>query len=327
MRHGRVTQAVVGAGLAPLILAACGARQAELPSLPTATRPITAAPATPTSVPTEYPYTELVSLFDYDPQTPLDIRERSVSSEGGVGVHDLSFAGAGGSPVTAYLIVPDGEGPFAAVIYAHWGQGDRNEFLAEATETCQLGAVCLLLDAPTRRPGYTELVPDALIIQTVVEIRRAVDLLAARPDVDLERLGYVGHSLGALTGGIAAGVEPRIDAFVLMTGTPRISDAGAAPANTDPRLDPIHYVRHAYPAALYYQFAERDEYITREAALAFYEAGSQPKTIQWYDATHALNEQARLDRIQWLTEQLGLARGPLDPSVSRRMPAALTRLG
>ena len=41
--------------------------------------------------------------------------------------------------------------------------------------------------------------------------------LIARDDVDPERLGYVGHSLGATWGGALAGVEKRVKAFVLMS--------------------------------------------------------------------------------------------------------------
>lgn len=33
--------------------------------------------------------------------------------------------------------------------------------------------------------------------QAVVDVRRAVDLLVARPDVDPKRLAYVAHSYGA----------------------------------------------------------------------------------------------------------------------------------
>ena len=45
---------------------------------------------------------------------------------------------------------------------------------------------------------------------------REVDLLAARPDVDEKRLGFVGFSFGATLGGILAGVERGIKAYALM---------------------------------------------------------------------------------------------------------------
>ena len=49
----------------------------------------------------------------------------------------------------------------------------------------------------------------------VIDLRRAVDLLSLRADVDRKRIGYVGHGFNAHTGAILAGVEIRIDSYVL----------------------------------------------------------------------------------------------------------------
>ena len=71
-------------------------------------------------------------------------------------------------------------------------------------------------------------------------------------------------------------------------------------------LDPINQVARLSPAPLLFQFATHDEHVPNERATEFYEAASQPKEISWYDAGHELNEEARSDRIAWLTERLGL---------------------
>ena len=60
-------------------------------------------------------------------------------------------------------------------------------------------------------------------------------------------------------------------------------------------------------SALFFQFAERDGYIAEQAALEFDEAGSESKLIERYSARRVFNDQARLDRIEWLSAQLGLA--------------------
>lgn len=300
MKHNFLCRPAVYLSLTILLVAACGAG----PNTATSTH--VAAPVTPTSLTEEYSFPELVTLFDYDSHAPLDIQQKSVSNKNGIEVHDISFSSPGGSRVTAYLIVPAGKGPFAGMIFSHWALGDRTEFLDEAMQIAQLGAVCLLPDSPQRRPGHSELVPDELYKQTVIELRRAVDLLTSRPDVDANRLGYVGHSYGATMGGVLAGVEKRIHAYILMAGHPQFSRAEFAPPLSSPRFDAIHYIGHAAPAALFFQFAEKDEYIIKQAALQFYEAGSDPKIIQWYDASHELNDQAQLDRIAWLKQELGL---------------------
>jgi cephalosporin-C deacetylase-like acetyl esterase len=49
-------------------------------------------------------------------------------------------------------------------------------------------------------------------------MRRGVDLLVARKDIDPKRIAYVGHSYNATVGGFLSGVDKRVAAFVLMAG-------------------------------------------------------------------------------------------------------------
>lgn len=71
-------------------------------------------------------------------------------------------------------------------------------------------------------------------------------------------------------------------------------------------IDPIHYVNHAAPSSLFYQFGIQDTYYARESFIEFYNAGSEPKYIQWYEADHYLDEKACLDREKWLSQKLEL---------------------
>jgi hypothetical protein len=58
-------------------------------------------------------------------------------------------------------------------------------------------------------------------------LRRAIDFVPSRPEVDPRRLGYVGHSFGAMFGGILAGVESRVAGFALMAGVGSFADVAA----------------------------------------------------------------------------------------------------
>ena len=136
----------------------------------------------------------------------------------------------------------------------------------------------------------------------------------------MNRIGYVGHSLGALFGGVLSGVEKRIQAFALMAGTGSFTDVAVLSmpflqgqvleeyAQAMTRIDPVYYVSHAAPSALLFQFGLQDEAFPREKVVGFAEAGSEPKLVQWYDAGHYLNQEARGDRIEWLRTRLGLSR-------------------
>ncbi len=61
----------------------------------------------------------LLRRFDYD-KTALDLREIGVERRGDIAIHDISYASPKGGRVPAYLVVPKGAGPFAAVIWGHW---------------------------------------------------------------------------------------------------------------------------------------------------------------------------------------------------------------
>ena len=146
--------------------------------------------------------------------------------------------------------------------------------------------------------------------QTAVDLRRALDLLTSRSEVDGDRIGYVGHSFGALFGGILAGVEKRIKAFVLMSGVGSFADVAAANIPTlrgraleDYRheltvIDPIRFIDEAAPSVLFFQLAW-DDMFPPDTLLAYATAGSEPKRIAWYDADHySVNEMGRDDRVE-----------------------------
>jgi hypothetical protein len=69
-------------------------------------------------------------------------------------------------------------------------------------------------------------------------------------------------------------------------------------------LDAVHWIGHAAPAKLLFQFAHRDEYISYVDAAAYLQAASAPKEVKWYDTDHYFNQEARKDRDDWLTAVL-----------------------
>jgi dienelactone hydrolase len=174
-------------------------------------------------------FQQLKEMYDYDPQQPLHVQEKLLYQREGVKVYDLSYASPKGGRVTAYLVTPNGKGPFAGLVFGHWGPGNRTEFLPEASRYARADAVSLLIDYPWVRPApWRKSLKEAdnpewdhqLFIQAVVDLRRGIDLLSDRPDVDPKRLAYVGHSFGAQWGAILSAVDNRLKGVVLMGGIP-----------------------------------------------------------------------------------------------------------
>jgi dienelactone hydrolase len=267
----------------------------------------------------------LAKDFAYDESQPLDLHTRGIERRQGVEVRDVSYRGLDGKRVNAYLIVPRAAEDAPAVIFAHGAGGDRAELVSEATQLAELGAVALTLEM-TYSPRRAKPLPppgmDAvrarvnLEVDSVREVRRAVDLLRSLPSVDGDRIGYVGWSAGARMGAIVAGVEHRIKALDLLAGgaVPLEEYLAQAPPEFRDQLepllgksDPLRYVGHASPSALLFQNGRRDEIVPQAALQALAREGSKPKDVRWYDSGHVPSERAWNDSRRWLAEHLEIA--------------------
>jgi hypothetical protein len=225
-----------------LLFLACG-NGAETATGPTTGTVQAAAPIpTPDPTPPRTVYEQSRQLFDYDLRTPLDIQELSVEREGDITVRDMSYASIEGGEVPAYLVSPDGPGPFAGLILQHGMPGDRHDLLPHAKSLARTGAVVLVIDAPFNRRRNAKLAEPITTmtkqdwieqVQLIVDLRRGVDLLSSRADVDPDKIGYIGFSYGAAMGGLLAGVETRINSYVLAVGLGGIIE-GLCDASHDP---------------------------------------------------------------------------------------------
>lgn len=278
---------------------------------------------------------DLVRHFDYDQKAPLNIKHVGVQRRATATIYDITYDSPKGGVVPAYLVVPKGRGPFAAVIWGHWcwtnsSMKNRKQFLDEAVTLAQSGLVSLLTDHPISRPGYVEVRNPlderrfAVFLQQVIDMRRGVDLLISRRDVDPKRIAYVGHSCNAGVGALLSGLDRRFKAFVLMAGSMSDELAQSTPdfqefrrkvgaEKVDALIKKYHYldqgkfVSHAAPAVVLLQFAtQEEEALTPERAKQHAAIVSEPKIFKLYEGPHALNAEARRDRIRFLIEQLRL---------------------
>jgi dienelactone hydrolase len=283
------------------------------------------------------PSAEVKRLFDYDRRRPLAVTKLG-SNTGrlpaealdGVTVEAITYASPKGGEVPALVVVPKGRGPFPGVIVQHGLPSTKEDLLPAGVDLAHTGAVVILIDAPFNRPQQGRVRGDLSLtpkdrdeqIQLIVDLRRAVDLLAARPDVDRRRLAYVGVSYGAAMGGLLAGVEDRLKAYVLAVGDGGLVSHFTGPDDTDGPLqrlpaadrerwlaamrpiEPINFVGQAAPAALLLQAGTMDELVPQADARRYQQAASQPKEVRWYAAGHMLNCTAREDMMAWLARHV-----------------------
>lgn len=286
-----------------------------------------AAETTPAPAPTAS------TPFDYDASRPLAVRDAGRANKNyPVVLRDISFASPGGR-VQGFLALPPGKPRRPGVVYVHGSGGDRGQLLVQAMWLAGRGSVTLAITAPssTAAQGTSQgLTPVQglrrqrdLAVRDVVAVRRAVDLLRSRPEVDPSRLGYVGWSAGARTGALLAGVERRIGSFVLMSGgaAPVSVYASQAPValRDDVRrllgpVDPLRAIARARPGSLLLQDGRQDAVVPRAALEDLAAATPDGTDIRWYDAGHELDTKAYRDQLDWLARKLaihGRVRGAL----------------
>ena len=231
--------------------------------------------------------------------------------------------------VAAWLVRPNearaSASPFAGVVAWHWFSqeplGDRNQFLDEARELAERGAVSLLPQG--RFPWFEDPTGSAHDIAAIEdEVGRfsaGLDLVAGRPDVDDSRLAVVGHDFGAMLASIVAARETHVRTAVLIAPTPRwgdwflpfweITEARGPYLQALEPLDPQSQMAAIAPRPVLLQLAERDYFVPLMAGFELRRAsgGSHALDVRQYDADHELAvDEARRDRLAFLADRLDL---------------------
>ena len=265
-----------------------------------------------------------LSTFEYDRTQPISFEFRSEGEQDGIETQAISYASPRGGRATGVLLSPSGPGPFPAIVLQHGMPSRARDMTRQGMELARRGAVVIAIDAPWARSGdviHWDARDSANQVQLIVDLQRAVDLLIARDDVDSARMAYVGVSYGGAMGGLFAGVERRLSAYLL-----RVGDGGLLAHFTgaeDPPLpaglsdsawqrwraamdpiEPIHYVGRAN-APIYFQNGEQDRLVPPADARVYQAAGPANKKVSWYPAGHGLDQQANVDMYEWLKQRIG----------------------
>ncbi len=145
---------------------------------------------------------------------------------------------------------------------------------------------------------------------------------AVEPNVDRTRIGYAGFSYGGAMGVLFVGIERRLKAAALV-----VADPGLVTHNTGAQgfkyisglpcarraawiqamapIEPIRFIGNAN-VPLLFQNGTLDEAVPKSDAAELHAAAPGPKEIRWYQAGHGLNQQDKIDRLNWFQEKIGL---------------------
>jgi hypothetical protein len=95
---------------------------------------------------------ELGKMFSYNSAAPLDLQKRVFDHQPSATIYDIDFASPKDGRVTGFLVLPTSSGLHPGIIFGHWGQGDRLEFLPEALIYARAGIAAIMIDYPWVRP-------------------------------------------------------------------------------------------------------------------------------------------------------------------------------
>jgi dienelactone hydrolase len=314
-----------------LIISACGGSGADSVVEPITQLPVgvdSCAVARPTF---GSPATQAdLALFAYDANAPLNLQKTVENTSGGVEFSGISYDSPAGGRVTGILVNPVNRSSLRpAIIIMHGAPGSsRDAWLINDAQTyANSGAVVIAIDAPfARRSGSMMRMTKQdreEQIQLMKDLQRAVDVLRAQPNVDKDRIAYVGVSFGGAMGVQFAAIEHRIKAAALVVG-----NAGWVTQYTQPGyltfmaslscatrvawfremvpIEPIRFFGFAKPTPLLLQNGRLDESVSEADAQLLHNAAPEPKKTLWYVTGHNLNQQAVFDRHDWLVQQIGL---------------------
>lgn len=287
------------------------------------------------------------SPFAYDDRTPAAWRDSLIRRADGVEEYAISFASPRGGRVTGKMFRPAGSVPadkYAAILFGHGAPGNSDNLGPRGIYFARKGAIVVGIDAAfARRDPRDPLsftVRDSVEqVQTIVDLRRLVDILSSRPDVDAARLAYVGISYGGAMGAVLAGVEPRIAAYVLAVGDlgfvahfrepdgtlggPLTEIPAAQRDRWVAAMEPVSgttYFPRAEGRKLFLQNNTKDEAVVPHVARKFHAAAPRGTRIEWYESGHRLTAAHYLAQLDFLHERIGLsaptpedAAGPVFP--------------
>jgi uncharacterized protein len=264
--------------------------------------------------------------YEYDQDLPLLDSVRLLTDTTDFSLYYLTYQSVHDKKVTALLTLPKkNKQPLPCIILMH-GLGDRktvdyieagNQYLLDA------GYAVLRLDISNHgdrfkydydfdlTDGYRYWTRD-LITQTVFDLRRAVDFIQTREELDPRRIGYFGISLGGIIGTIFCSVDERVEVPVIVLAGGKLNLMfGKDVLSGDTKdylsiIDPINYVAKISPRPLLMINAAYDDVVPPITSKLLFNAAKKPKEIIWYPAKHhdIPIDKVYPDGIQWFDRYL-----------------------
>jgi dienelactone hydrolase len=257
-------------------------------------------------------YRVYVRQFEYDRQ-PLDVVALGAQDTPEWRREKVSVLAAYGKDrLPIYVFVPaSAKPPFQAVVFypgsnANVTSSSENLALQWADFVVRSGRVLVY---PVYQGTYERRIPGPrgpgvlrdLTIQRGKDLRRTIDYLESRNDIDASKIAYYGVSLGAQLGPEWLAIEPRFKTGVLMSG-------GFETWNLPPEIEPMNYTPHVTVPVLMVNGREDFDLPYATAQLPMFKMlGSAEKKHAVFEGGHipAKPQEPIKEMLDWFDHYLG----------------------
>jgi cephalosporin-C deacetylase-like acetyl esterase len=257
------------------------------------------------------------ALFGYDKSLPLMAEEQADSGGQGYTVTKVNYWSANNQQVPAVFVKPAAakEGDKLPCLIIMHGLGQHKTALSILWGPfVKAGYAIFSIDAQyhgDRKPkvpvdlfGSSPYSSRDMLIQTVIDLRRGIDYLESRKDVDPSRIGYAGFSMGGILGSLVCAVDTRIQAPILALagGDWKLFEGSKLPNSEKARrehpegaaasleamapVDPVRWVARIAPRPVLFINGDHDTIVPVAAGKALQEAAGQPKEVFMYKGDH-----------------------------------------
>jgi dienelactone hydrolase len=201
----------------------------------------------------------------------------------------------GKESVAGVLLLPDSTSPMPAALLLH-GLSSHKERMSDTVGRSLLrhGVASLALDLPMHgeraKPGGRNAFSNPLALvgawrAATNEASHATAWLRAQPEIDADRIGVIGYSLGGFLAIMTAADEPHLK-VVLLAAAGDLPDATPYASIVRGIVDPLRAAKRLAGRPLMLVNGTRDTTTRPAQAQRLHDAADEPIFITWYEGGH-----------------------------------------
>jgi esterase/lipase len=145
-----------------------------------------------------------------------------------------------------------------------------------------------------------------MVVQSTIEYRRAIDYLETQGDININRIGAIGYSLGSVVTFNLIGVDNRIKTIVVCNTAVINPRTFSLPEEYLSGIAPQTFIPYLYEKPILILAARNDRFncTIQEAVQLYNMINGESKELIFYDSKHRLPPEHATKAVEWLIKNL-----------------------